>query len=62
MCYWLLDHGRCGQHFPASHNQYMFIRDDVVTPLSVKPDKDECNARRPSPKNDDSDVIEYDYY
>jgi len=62
MCFWLLDHGRCGQDFPAAHNQYMFIRDDVVTPASIKTDKDECNARQPSPRNNDPDVIMYDYY
>jgi len=50
MCFWLLDHGRCGEDFPTAHNQYMFIRDDVVTPASIKTEKDECNARRPSPK------------
>ena len=62
MCLWLLDHGRCGENFPIAKNQFFFIREDVVTPASIKATKDECNARRPSPKTDEYDSYEYYYY
>ena len=45
MCEWYFKNGRCGEAFPTSEKQFMFIRDDVVTPDTMKTKKAECNAK-----------------
>ena len=45
MCEWYFKNGRCGEAFPTNENQFMFIRDDVVTPDTMKTKKAECNAK-----------------
>jgi hypothetical protein len=45
MCEWYYKNGRCGEAFPTNENQFMFIRDDVVTPDTMKTKKAECNAK-----------------
>ena len=59
LCLWLMDHGRCGEDFPTAHNQYFFIRDNVVTAANSKTEKDECNSKPPSPKDNVSNIIDY---
>lgn len=57
MCHHLISKGRCGEDFPTSHQQYMFIKDDVITPSSVQAEKDACLSKAPSPLEE-----VYDYY
>ena len=48
MCEWYYKNGRCGDAFPTSSRQYMFIGEDVVTPDIMIAKKAECNARSSS--------------
>ena len=66
MCYWYLDHGRCGHDFPRSKNEFLFIPDDFVTHPSSASAKKRCLQRPPSPKVDapvqDDNLYDDSYY
>ena len=62
MCLWFLDHGRCGEDFPKSKNEFLFISDDFVTHPSSKSQKEECKNRRPSPREVQPDMVYGDDY
>ena len=63
MCYWFLDHGRCGEDFPKYKKEYLFIPDELVTTdnLYSKSQKQRCLERSPSSKESRSDD-NFSYY
>ena len=49
MCFWYMDHGRCGDSFPQAKNEFLFISDDFVTNPVDRRAKQECLNRKPAP-------------
>ena len=65
MCYWFLDHGRCGEQFPSAKKEFLFISDEFVTTDNsyYRSLKKSCQDKPPSPKEwpQDEDFSESDY-